>query len=184
MPRLAWRERRRRSSKIGVVTRLSFFRMSHLPTFTRTSSLEQAPVLDRGTAIHHDLDARRLRGPRRIEVDDTELAPEDARAFANRRIDDRRQVHRLAEDIDDLDRVRNRKQIRISALAEHLDKRVGLEDRVYRYHAETLVAQQFRDHQTVAPRVVRTSDYGDGRGMRQDGANLVVGRINELVPRH
>src|SRR5580692_1177787 len=152
-------------------------------TMIRTSLLaasEEARVFDRRASIHHDCQAGLLGAARCVEVDYPKLAPEDARTFGDRLVDDLRHELRAPEHVHHLDRLGNRCEVRVAFLAECTAERVGLELRIYRNHLEAVGLEQLCDFERVARRIVGASDDSDRGWPRQDLANLCVRRIAEF----
>ena len=121
-----------------------------------------------------------LRAAGCVEVDHAELAPEHARAFRDRVLDDLRHELRAAKYVHHLDRLGNRRQVGVAFLAQSVAQRVGFELRIDRDHLETAAFEQFCDSKRVARRIVGASDDCDRGRLRQNRANLGVGRIVEF----
>ena len=124
--------------------------------------------LDLQAAVHDDLDARpprRLR--RRRVVADAELHPHHLGADRDRVIDDRADLVRRAEDVDQIDRLGDVAQRGVDGLAE---QRLAGEAGVDRDDAVALALQVAHDEGARPVPVGRGADHRDGARPLQDAA--------------
>src|SRR5271167_2851490 len=89
-------------------------------------NLEQAAILDSRTTIHHDRQASLFRPLGGAGVNHSELSPQDACAFGDRFLRNRRKIFGTAKDIDDCNWLRNRGKVRITSLAQFVTQSLWL----------------------------------------------------------
>jgi len=114
-----------------------------------------------------------------VKVDYPKLSPQDFCAFANRRFGDFRQVLRPPKHINYFHLIGNRFEIRIAAFAGPLPQRLRRKLRIHRNDAKSFALEQQCDFETVARRIIRTSNHRNCRGLQEDCTDLIIIRIVE-----